>query len=111
MERWNDIVESKKAAVSSEDTEKSINLELKTVESEKSLLTVSLRNIESECYPWLLSIKNNKKMRKALKIRMKILMTQAIQKANKNYMDCLYFQICVYKNIPEKINNSILEIV
>lgn len=70
----NDILEFKKAADSSEDTEKDRNLELKTIDSDKSLLNLSLRNIEEEYYPWLLSIKNNKTMRKVLEIRMKVLM-------------------------------------
>ena len=42
----NDILEFKKVAINSEETEKDRNLELKIIESDKSLLNLSLRKVE-----------------------------------------------------------------
>lgn len=53
-------------AVSStlEDTVK--DLTLKHVQADKSLLQLSLRNVEDDYYQWLLSLKKNKIVRKAI---------------------------------------------
>lgn len=53
-------------AVSStlEDTVK--DLTLKHVQADKSLLQLSLRNVEDDYYQWLLSLKKNKIVRKTI---------------------------------------------
>ena len=50
------------------------DLTLKHVEADRSLLTMSLRIVEEDYYPWLLSIKKNKILRKAIESRMKELL-------------------------------------
>jgi hypothetical protein len=44
---------------------------LKNVDFDKSLLTLSLKNVEEDYHPWLLNIKKNKNMRKIMELRMK----------------------------------------
>lgn len=46
-------------------------MSLKAVEFDKSLLGLSLKNVEEDYYPWMLNIKKNKTMRKVLELRMK----------------------------------------
>lgn len=63
-----DILAFKAEAVATsstlEDTVK--DLTLKHVQADKSLLQLSLRNVEDDYYQWLLSLKKNKIVRKAI---------------------------------------------
>lgn len=45
------------------------------MESDLSLLNLSLRNVEEEYYPWLISVKKNKNLRKMLELKLKIALT------------------------------------
>ena len=47
------------------------DLSLKNVEADKSLLTMSLKHVEEDYYPWLLNLKKNKILRKVIESRMK----------------------------------------
>ena len=42
------------------------DLVLKHVEADRSLLTMSLRSVEEDYYPWLLNLKKNKILRKVI---------------------------------------------
>lgn len=47
------------------------DMSLKTVDYDKNLLTLSLKSVEEDYYPWCLSIKKNKNLRKIMELRMK----------------------------------------
>ena len=42
------------------------DLNIKQVENDRSLLTLSLRGVEEEYYPWLLNLKKNKILRRTI---------------------------------------------
>lgn len=58
--------------ISSPNQEDNIkDMSLKTVDLDKNLLTLSLKNVEEDYYPWSLGIKKNKNLRKIMELRMK----------------------------------------
>lgn len=51
-------------------------MSLKAIEFDKSLLTLTLKNVEEDYNSWFLAIKKNKIMRKVMELRMKQLNSQ-----------------------------------
>jgi len=55
--------------ISEEDKDK--DMHLRNVEFDKSLLALSLKNVEEDYHAWLLGVKKNKGLRVIMQLRMK----------------------------------------